>query len=119
MVSAVSNLSWSYEEYGILFHHVLSRFLRVWDYPNKQKCPRRSKSSAGISRKRVLVCCACYVVVFIRKRLFLSLSAFCLRRIFAAQSGQYFVPIAARRKRAAAYRATLQIGFPAAGDLFA
>ena len=28
--------------------------------------------SAGISRKRVLVCCACYVVVFIRKRLFLS-----------------------------------------------
>ena len=29
--------------------------------------------SAGISRKRVLVCCACYVVVFIRKRLFLSL----------------------------------------------
>jgi len=54
------------------------------------KCPRRSKSSAGISRKWVLVCCACYVVVFIRKRLFLSLSAFCLRRIFAAQSGQYF-----------------------------
>ena len=46
--------------------------------------------SAGISRKRVLVCCACYVVVFIRKRLFLSLWAFCLRRIFAAQSGQYF-----------------------------
>ncbi|WP_456236171.1 hypothetical protein [Intestinibacillus massiliensis] len=40
--------------------------------------------------KRVLVCCACYVVVFIRKRLFLSLWAFCLRRIFAAQSGQYF-----------------------------
>jgi len=49
-----------------------------------------SMGSAGISRKRVLVCCACYVVVFIRKRLFLSLSAFCLRRIFAAQSGQYF-----------------------------
>jgi len=24
MVSAASNLSWSYEVYGILFHHVLS-----------------------------------------------------------------------------------------------
>ena len=33
--------------------------------------------------------------------------------------GTVFCPIAARRKRAAAYRATLQIGFPAAGDLFA
>ena len=51
--------------------------------------PALSMGSAGISRKRVLVCCACYVVVFIRKRLFLSLWAFCLRRIFAAFNEVY------------------------------
>ena len=37
MVSAVSNLSWSYEEYGILFHHVLLDNWDSIDFDDKRK----------------------------------------------------------------------------------
>ncbi|WP_418539933.1 hypothetical protein, partial [Hominenteromicrobium sp.] len=64
MVSAVSNLSWSYEEYGILFHHVLSRFLRVWDYPNKQNARalygKRGHFSQTGTRLLCLLCSCFY-----------------------------------------------------------
>src|SRR5699024_2318936 len=40
MVSAVSNLSWSYEEYGIFFHHVLSRSYKGLGLSQHANCPR-------------------------------------------------------------------------------
>ena len=39
-VSAVSNLSWSYEEDGIFFHHVLSRSYKGLGLSQQAKCPR-------------------------------------------------------------------------------
>ena len=53
-----------YEEYGILFHHVLSRFLRVWDYPNKQNARalygKRGHFSQTGTRLLCLLCSCFY-----------------------------------------------------------
>src|SRR5699024_4705498 len=92
--------------------------IRVWDYPNKQNARalygKRGHFSQTGTRLLCLLCSCFYPYTPVSLALGFLSAAYLCRAI-----GAVFRPVAARRNRAAAYRATLQIGFPAAGDLFA